>query len=104
MRPRAPTPLNIRMATAVNPFGASSSSIRGARREKVLVFSGKRIPPGSLVILAGSSSSDSGGNKRVGALNDKGSCKRFSERAGRNLRERRAGPEIRTMQEPTLLP
>ena len=72
--------------------------------KKVLVFSGKRIPPGSLVILAGSSSSDSGGNKRVGALNDKGSCKRFSERAGRNLRERRAGPEIRIMQEPTLLP
>jgi hypothetical protein len=52
-----------------------------------------RFPPGSLVILAGSSSSDSGGNKRVEALNDKGSFQRFSKRAGRNLRERRAGPE-----------
>jgi hypothetical protein len=57
-----------------------------------------------LVILAGSSSSDSGGNKRVEALNDKGSLKRFSERAGRNLRERRAGLENGVMQEPTLHP
>lgn len=41
-------------------------------------FQWVRIPPGNLVILAGSSSSGSGGNKRVGALNDKGS---FSDSA-----------------------
>ena len=45
---------------------------------KGVAFQWVRIPPGSLIILAGSSSSDSGGNKRVGALNDKGS---FSDSA-----------------------
>ncbi len=67
-------------------------------------FQWVRIPSGNLVILAGSSSSDSGGNKRVEALNDKGSFQRLSECSGRNASERRAGPEIGSMQEPTLHP
>jgi hypothetical protein len=53
------------LLTSLPPF-------QGVRREGV-GFQWVRIPPGNLVILAGSSSSDSGGNKRVEALNDKGS-------------------------------
>jgi hypothetical protein len=34
-------------------------------------FQWVRIPPGNLVILAGSSSGDSGGDERVEALNEK---------------------------------
>src|SRR5450755_2925539 len=65
------------MPSTVSP----SASDRGVRREGV-GFQWVRIPPGNLVILAGSSSSDSGGNKRVGALNDKGSLSdSASERA-----------------------
>ena len=60
----------------------SLSPFQGVRRAKVLVFSGCESHPATWFILAGSSSSDSGGNKRVEALNDKGSFKRFSERFG----------------------
>ena len=52
--------------------------LRGVRRAKVLFSSGCESHPAALVILAGSSSSDSGDDKRVGALNDKGS---FSDSA-----------------------
>ena len=45
-------------------------------------FQWVRIPPGNLVIHAGSSSIDSGGNERVGASSEKGSFWRLSERFG----------------------
>jgi hypothetical protein len=50
----------------------------GRTDTKGVGFQGVQIPSGNLVILAGSSSRDSGGNKRVEALNDKGS---FSDSA-----------------------
>ena len=65
----------------------------GAYAVTVCLVDGVQTPSGSLVVSAGSSSSVMGGNKHGGALNVKGSCKRFSERAGRNVSERRAGPE-----------
>jgi hypothetical protein len=51
-------------------------------------FQWVRIPPGNLVILAGSNPGGLAGNRPGRSLGWKGSLKRFRERAGRNVSER----------------
>ena len=63
------------------------------RREKALVLSGGRIPPGNWFAPPGSNRSSSGGNEAAEASGVEGSLWRLGEFVGRNESERCAGLE-----------
>jgi len=58
------------------------------RREKALVHSGMRGPPGNWIAPPGSNRSSGGGNKAAEASGGKGRIRRFGESAGCNPSER----------------
>ena len=67
------------------------------RRGKAAIFSGCESHPAS-VAPAGSNRSGRGGDKAVEASGARGRLGRLSERAGRNVSERRAGLETRDVE------
>ena len=58
------------------------------RREKALVLSGGRIPPGNWIAPPGSNRSSSGGDEAAEASDVEGRFRRLGEHAGRNVSER----------------
>jgi hypothetical protein len=57
------------------------------RREKVLVHSGRKDPPGNWIASPGSNRSGGGGNKAAGAAGVEGRIRRLGESAGCNVSE-----------------
>jgi hypothetical protein len=58
------------------------------RREKALVHSGMKGPPGNWIAPPGSNWSGGGGNKAAGASDVEGRIRRLGESAGCNASER----------------
>ncbi len=58
------------------------------RREKALVHSGKKDPPGNWIAPPGSNRSSGGGNEAAEASGGKGRIRRLGESAGCNTSER----------------
>jgi len=58
------------------------------RREKALVHSGRKDPPGNWIAPPGSNRSGGGGNKAAGASGGEGRIRRLGESAGCNVSER----------------
>src|SRR5260370_8840270 len=58
------------------------------RREKALVHSGRKDPPGNWIAPPGSNRSGGGGNKAVEASGVEGRIRRLGESVGRNVSER----------------
>jgi len=63
------------------------------RREKALVHSGMKDPPGNWIAPPGSNRSSGGGNEAAEASGGKGRIRRLGESAGCNASERWAGLE-----------
>jgi hypothetical protein len=77
---------------SVAAAAADNHALHRVRREKEEVFSGLRDPPGKWIAPAGSSRSDGGGNKAVGAFDAKVAFRATRERAGRNASEQPMRP------------
>ena len=58
------------------------------RREKALVHSGVKDPPGNWIAPTGNNRSGGGGNKAAGAFGVEGRIRRLGESAGCNVSER----------------